>query len=68
MSAYGKSVPYVKFSARVTKLPISRVVGVVAVNDSNPKEQRVLISINERNRYSQLITNEFYRAVKESDK
>ena len=68
MLAYGKSVPYVKFSARVTKLPISRVVGVVAVNDSNPKEQRVLISINERNRYSQLITNEFYRAVKESDK
>ncbi len=65
--AYGKNLPYVKFTAKVTKLPISRVTGIIAVNDSNPKEQRLLISVNEKNRYSQLIASEFYRAVKESD-
>lgn len=64
--AYGKTLPYVKFTARVTKLPINHVTGIIAVNDSTPKEQRILISINDKNRYSQLITNEFYRAVRES--
>ena len=68
LSAYDKNLPYVKFSARVTRLPISKVTGMIAVNASNPKEQRLLVSVNEKNRYSQLITNEFYRAVKESDK
>lgn len=66
--AYGKNLPYVRFNARVTKLPISRVSGIIAVNDSNPREQRLLISINEKNRYSQLIANEFYRAVRETGK
>ena len=68
LSAYDKNLPYVKFSARGTRLPISKVTGMIAVNASNPKEQRLLVSVNEKNRYSQLITNEFYRAVKESDK
>lgn len=68
MNTYGKTVPYVKFTASVTKLPINKVMGIVAVNDSNPKSQRLLISINDKNRYSQLITNEFYRAVKETKK
>ena len=68
LSAYDKNLPYVKLSARVTRLPISKVTGMIAVNASNPKEQRLLVSVNEKNRYSQLITNEFYRAVKESDK
>ena len=65
--AYGKNLPYVKFTARVTKLPISHITGIIAVNDTNPKEQRLLISVNEKNRYSQLISNEFYRAVRESN-
>ena len=65
--AYGKNLPYVRFNARVTRLPINRVSGIIAINDSNPKEQRILISINEKGRYSQLITNEFYKAVRESN-
>jgi len=66
MYAYGKQVPYVKFTAKVTKLPINNISGSIAVLDDNPKDQRLLISVNEKNRYSQLITDEFYKNVKES--
>lgn len=64
--AYGKSLPYVKFKARVTKLPINQVMGIIALNDSKSTQNRILLSVNEKNRYSHLITTEFYRAVRES--
>lgn len=64
--SYGKQLPYVKFKAKVTRLPINQIAGIIAINDTNPKSERLLISVNEKNRYSQLITNEFYRAVRES--
>lgn len=63
--AYGQELPYVRFKAKVTRLPINQVTAMIAVNDSNPRNLRLLIAVNEKNRYSQLITNEFYRAVKE---
>ena len=64
--SYEHQLPYVKFKARVSRLPISNIIGIIAINDINPKEERLLISVNEKNRYSQLITSEFYRAVRES--
>ncbi len=67
MYAYGRQLPYVRFTASVTKLPINKISGIIAVYDDNPQEQRLLLSVNEKDRYSQLITNEFYRAVKESN-
>ncbi len=67
MYAYGRQLPYVRFTASVTKLPINKISGIIAVYDDNPKEQRLLLSVNEKDRYSQLITNEFYRAVRESN-
>ena len=64
MTSYGKQVPYVKFSARVKKLPIGEISGIISVaKDSNGKD-RVLISANQANKYSQLITNEFFKEVK----
>ena len=67
MYAYGRQLPYVRFTASVTKLPINKISGIIAVYDDNPQEQRLLLSVNEKDRYSQLITNEFYRAVRESN-
>lgn len=64
--SYGKQLPYVKFRAKVTRLPINQITGMIAVNDTQSKEKRLLVAVNEKNRYSQLITNEFYKAVKES--
>lgn len=64
MNSYGKEVPYVKFEARVKKLPIGDVGGIVSVAQTKDGEQRLLVSVNEKNKYSQLISDEFFRKIK----
>ncbi|MCM1265725.1 MAG: hypothetical protein NC200_05955 [Candidatus Gastranaerophilales bacterium] len=66
MDAYGQKVPYVKFNAKVSKLPMSNISGVISVVDEDAKNQRLIVSINDKKHYSQLITSEFYKNVKES--
>ena len=64
MKSYGKEVPYVKFEARVKKLPIGDVGGIVSVAETKDGKSRLLISANEKNKYSQLISDEFFKKVK----
>jgi hypothetical protein len=64
MHSYGKDIPYVKFEARVKKLPIGDVGGVISVAQTKDGEQRLLISVNEKNKYSQLISDEFFKKIK----
>lgn len=64
MNSYGKEVPYVKFEARVKKLPIGDVGGIVSVAQVKDGEQRLLISVSEKNKYSQLISDEFFRKIR----
>lgn len=64
MNSYGKEVPYVKFEARVKKLPIADVGGIVSVAQIKDGEQRLLISVSEKNKYSQLISDEFFRKIR----
>lgn len=66
MNTYGKQVPYVKINAKVSKLPFSEVSGIVSVVDDDINNQRVILSINDKKHYSQLITTEFYKNVKDS--
>ncbi len=63
MYSYGEEVPYIKFEAKVKKLPIGDIGGIVSVADSNG-EPRILISANEKNKYSQLISDEFFKKIK----
>lgn len=65
MKVYGKDVPYAKFEAHVTKLPFKDVVGVVASVTTSDGSEKLAFSISEKKKYSQLITNEFYRGVAE---
>ena len=64
MHSYGKDVPYVKFEARVKKLPIGDVGGIVSVAQTKDGSPRLLISANEKNKYSQLISDEFFKKIK----
>ncbi len=64
MNSYGKEVPYVKFEARIKKLPIGDVGGIISVAETKDGETRLLISANEKNKYSQLISDEFFRKIK----
>ena len=65
MKVYGKQVPYAKFDAHVTKLPFSDISGVVASVKTSDGSEKLALSISEKKKYSQLITNEFYRGVGE---
>ena len=64
MSSYGKDYPYVKFEAHVKKLPIGDIGGIISVAETKDGKSRLLISANEKNKYSQLISDEFFRKIK----
>ena len=64
LSSFGKDAPYVKFEAKAKKLPIGEVAGIISVTENKDGEQRLLVSANEKKRYSQLISDEFFKAVK----
>ena len=64
LTAYGKSVPYVKFEAKVSKLPFGNIAGIVAVVENSEGEQRMLLAVNENSKYSQLISEEFFKQIK----
>ena len=64
LSSYGKEAPYVRFEAKVKKLPINDIGGIVSVVTTDKGEQRLLISASEKNKYSQLISDEFFRKIK----
>ena len=64
MSSYGKTVPYAKFDAKIKKLPIGNVSGIISVAETKDGEPRILISANEKSKYSQLISDEFFKNIK----
>ena len=66
MEMYGQTVPYAKFDAHVTKLPFSDISGIVASVKTSDGNEKLALALSEKKRYSQLITNEFYKGVNES--
>lgn len=66
MQVYGQTVPFAKFEAHVSRLPISDIAGVVASVQTSDGSEKLAFSLSEKKKYSQLITNEFYKGVSES--
>ena len=66
MAVYGKQVPYAKFEANVSKLPFGNIAGIVASVKTTDGSEKLALSLSEKKKYSQLITNEFYKDVKEN--
>lgn len=64
MKAYGQTVPYVRFTAKINKLPIGTVGGIISAVDVSDDDSFMLVSLNENKKYSQLITDEFFKKVK----
>ena len=64
IKAFGKQTPYVKFTAKVKKLPIGEVSGIISAVETKNGEPRIIISANEKNRYSQIISEDFFSKVK----
>ena len=65
LKIYGQNVPYAKFVATVTKLPVSDIGGIVASVRTSDGSEKLALSLSENKRYSQLITNEFFKGVNE---
>ena len=65
MKAYGKTVPYAKFEAKSNKFPISDLAGIVSSVQTSDGSEKLVISVSERKKYSQLITDEFFKGVSE---
>ena len=64
MKSYGKEIPYVKFRAKVKKLPVGEISGIISVVKDENGNDKILVSANEKDRYSQLISNEFFKSIK----
>ncbi len=67
MNVYNKQVPYAKFEAKITKMPFGEVAGVISSVTTSDGKEKLALSISEKDKYSQLITNEFYKGVKEAN-
>ena len=65
MKVYGQTVPYAKFEAKANKLPFSDLAGVVASVTTSDGSEKLALAISEKKKYSQLITDEFYKNIKE---
>ena len=66
MKVYGRNVPYAKFEAQVTKLPFSDISGVVSSVTTSDGAEKLALSIGEKKKYSQIITDEFFKGVMEN--
>lgn len=64
MKSYGKEIPCVKFTAKMKKLPVGEISGIISVVKDEQGNDKILLSANEKDRYSQLITNEFFKEIK----
>ncbi len=66
MKAYGKNVPYAKFEAKSNQFPVSDLAGIVSSVQTSDGSEKLIISVSERKKYSQLITDEFFKGVSEN--
>lgn len=64
MTSYGQEIPYVKFSAKIKKLPLGEISGIISVVEDEKGSDKILVSINQGEKYSQLISNEFFKEIK----
>ncbi len=64
MKSYGQEIPYAKFEARIKKIPSGNISGIISVVQDKDGSDKVLVSANQGGKYSQLISNEFFKEIK----
>lgn len=65
IKSFGQKAPYVRFSAKVSRVPSGEVEGIISSVKTKDGQTRVLISANEKGKYSQLISEDFFKHIKE---
>lgn len=64
MDSLNQKVPYVKVVGIVSNLPIKDVEGIVGVAELENGKNLIVISVSEKDKYSQIIADGFYSKVK----
>ena len=59
-----QEIPYVKVEAEISNLPMKDVEGILGVAELENGKNLIVISVNEKGKYSQIITDAFYGQVK----
>ncbi len=59
-----QKIPYAKIEAEISNLPIKDIEGIVGVAELENGKNLIIISVNEKGKYSQIITDAFYKKVK----
>lgn len=65
MKTMGQTVPYATFEAEVTNLPIKEIKGIISVaeNKDEKGKDKIILSANQSDKYSQIITEQFFKKV-----
>ena len=64
LSGIGQKIPYVKVSAQISNLPMKDMEGILGVAELENGKNLIIISVNEKGKYSQIIADAFYKQVK----
>ncbi len=60
----GEKKPYLRFEADAVNLPMKRIDGIVTIDQDENGENRIMVSINNDDKYSQIISNAFFEKLK----
>ena len=64
MEGLDQKIPYAKVKAEISNLPVKDIEGIVGVAELENGKNLIVISVNENGKYSQIITDAFYKKVK----
>lgn len=59
-----QEIPYAKVEVEISNLPVKDMHGIIGVAELDNNKNLIVISVNEKNKYSQIITDAFYAQVK----
>ncbi len=62
-----QDIPYVKIEASVSNFPMKDIEGILGVAELKNGKNLIVISVNEKGKYSQIITQAFYEKVKDAN-
>ncbi len=65
IKAFGEKAPYVKFSAKISKIPGGEVEGIISSVRTDSGDIRVILSANEKDKYSQIVAEDFFKNIRE---
>lgn len=64
LKGFNQEIPYAKINIEISNLPIKHIEGIIGVAEREGGKNLIIFSVNEKGKYSQIITEAFYSKVK----